>query len=382
MPRKSVGPRLERNGYGVWEIRWSESGRSHRVSTRCESLPEAQKVFAGWLNEYLEDRKAGDGDPRVQDVVGQYLSEHVRSGKVADPGRIEIALRNALRGLPLGSDTRVSDLGTDFGRVYAHKRQTGAILGREDRQSIKARSPATARRELAALWAALRWGAKHGLVSRVPPVDLPPSSPPRDVYLTRQEVDKLLSVASAESDAAGRMTRVHRFLLIALGTAARGRAIEGLLWGRVDFEQGLIRFDLSADGRDRTGRKTKKRRVPVPMANWLRPWLERAWREAEGLYVLDNDRNIRPALEALCRRVWKATGDERYLLVTRHVLRHTAATLMAQAGVSLFDLAGVLGDSVETVTRVYAHHSPHALRGAVEVLGPAGNCRPVSVGVG
>jgi integrase len=313
-------------------------------------------------------------------VVDQYLSEHVRSGKVADPGRIEIALRNVMRGLPLGPDTRVSELGTDFGRVYTHKRQSGVILGREDRQTVRAQSPATARRELAALWAGLRWGARHGLVDRVPPVDLPPSSPPRDFYLTREEVDHLLSVAAAESEVYGRMTRVHRFLLLALGTAARGRSIETLLWGRVDFENKIIRFDLSADGK-RTGRATKKRRVPVPIAGWLRPWLERAWREAESMYVLDNDRNIRPALSALCLRVAKGTGNERYLQVTRHVLRHTAATLMAQAGVSLFDLAGVLGDSVDTVTRVYAHHSPHALRGAVEVLGP-GDCRTVSSGVG
>ncbi len=44
--------------------------------------------------------------------------------------------------------------------------------------------------------------------------------------------------------------------------------------------------------------------------------------------------------------------------VTRHTLRHTRATWMAQKGVPLFEAAGFLGMSVKTLERVYAHHDP------------------------
>ena len=50
--------------------------------------------------------------------------------------------------------------------------------------------------------------------------------------------------------------------------------------------------------------------------------------------------------------------------VTPHVLRHTAATWLMQAGTDLWEAAGFLGMSVETLTRKYGHHHPDFLRGA------------------
>jgi hypothetical protein len=39
--------------------------------------------------------------------------------------------------------------------------------------------------------------------------------------------------------------------------------------------------------------------------------------------------------------------------------------LAARAGVDLFRVAGVLGDTIATVERAYAHHCPDHLRAAV-----------------
>ena len=44
--------------------------------------------------------------------------------------------------------------------------------------------------------------------------------------------------------------------------------------------------------------------------------------------------------------------------VTPHVLRHTAATWLMQAGVETWQAAGFLGMTVEMLERVYGHHSP------------------------
>ena len=51
--------------------------------------------------------------------------------------------------------------------------------------------------------------------------------------------------------------------------------------------------------------------------------------------------------------------------ITPHTLRHSWATQAARAGVSMWEIAGVLGDTIATVSRVYAHHSPDHLRSAV-----------------
>ncbi len=44
--------------------------------------------------------------------------------------------------------------------------------------------------------------------------------------------------------------------------------------------------------------------------------------------------------------------------VTPHTLRHTAATWLMRAGTDLWQAAGYLGMTVETLERVYGHHHP------------------------
>jgi integrase len=51
-----------------------------------------------------------------------------------------------------------------------------------------------------------------------------------------------------------------------------------------------------------------------------------------------------------------------------HMLRHTAATWMAQVGRPLEEVARFLGDTVHRVEKVYAHHSPEYLRAATGAL--------------
>jgi site-specific recombinase XerD len=137
----------------------------------------------------------------------------------------------------------------------------------------------------------------------------------------------------------------------------------------VDKAQGLIRFDLAPAVRNGssqvTGKRTKKRRVPVPIADWLRPVLEQAQRESVGPLVLDTDADVRRGLEWACIAAARQHGNARFKEVTPHVLRHTAATHMTRAGVPLWEVAGVLGDTMATVQRVYAHHCPEHLRAAV-----------------
>ena len=56
--------------------------------------------------------------------------------------------------------------------------------------------------------------------------------------------------------------------------------------------------------------------------------------------------------------------------VTPHVLRHTCATMLLQLGVSVYDVAGVLGASEQVVRRTYGHHAHDHLRFAVASVLP------------
>lgn len=53
--------------------------------------------------------------------------------------------------------------------------------------------------------------------------------------------------------------------------------------------------------------------------------------------------------------------------VTPHTLRHTRATWLLQNGIPIWEAAGHLGMSPETITRTYGHHHPDWQKAAAEV---------------
>lgn len=213
-------------------------------------------------------------------------------------------------------------------------------------------TPGTVRRELGALRAVLSWASRKALLPEgtvLPHIDLPPQSEAREVWLTEPQAEDLWRAVK------GCTTRAALFVAIAMETAARARAIETLTWDRVDFHQGFIDFRVPGQ------RKTKKKAGVVPMSARLQAALAIVnvhLANPKAGYVLGHSGSTRKGYETLMRGL--GLGH-----IKRHDLRRTWATLAVQRGVSLWDVAGVLGDSVETVTKHYAHHSPEHLRNAV-----------------
>lgn len=104
----------------------------------------------------------------------------------------------------------------------------------------------------------------------------------------------------------------------------------------------------------------------VPISDELLPYLEAAKAAAianDSTYLLGNDGAIRSSFDSAC----DAAGLDG---VSPHVLRHTWATWAARysrTGLweTMYGIAGVMGDTVQTVFRVYAKHHPEFLRDAV-----------------
>lgn len=213
----------------------------------------------------------------------------------------------------------------------------------------------TIRRELNALKAALNFCVKHRLLppGDMPHIMLPPASPPRDFFLSASEADTLIKFAQSDIEdvLTGRLTRQARFVLIALGTGSRRNAIEELTWDLVDFPNRVIRFDRLP------GKAiTKKRRVAVPICDWLLADMLVMFRSAKTKYVLDTDSEI--TLENFLRRASLGTGCDVLSYIYPHCLRHTVATLALKSGASIYEVARLLGDRVSTIETTYAHHIP------------------------
>lgn len=370
MSKPNRGPQLsdKPNSAGFYEIRWSENGRSRRRSTGCANATDAVGVYHAFLTGFKGATKPAMGEVNVAACIASYWEEHI-TPKANGKDTAFYNLRNAATFFAdfNGADFSVAQAPEYFEALALHpggykpSEITEDLVERFVRARRQGRVGRKAtnggiRRDLAVLSASLTRAARKG---RIPPFVFPtdaiPEEPePRDRWLTDAECKKLLAAAD---DGGERLSRAYRFVALALGTASRRAAIETLTREQVDLAAGVIR--LNPKGR----RQTNKRRPQVPIADWLRPILERTLKEIEGDYVLDHPGSIRTAFETVVAR----SGLED---VTPHALRHTWATRAAQAGVPLLDIAGVLGDSVKTVTNTYLHHCPEHLRGAVNHWNP------------
>jgi integrase len=114
-------------------------------------------------------------------------------------------------------------------------------------------------------------------------------------------------------------------------------------------------------------RETKKRQPPVRLPARLLAHLRR-WERlgiAQHAVVEWNGKAVRSVRKGFRGAVAAAGIGKR---ITPHILRHTAATWLMQAGVDLWQAAGFLGMTVEMVERVYSHHHPDFQVEAAEAL--------------
>lgn len=223
----------------------------------------------------------------------------------------------------------------------------------------------TVRRELGVLQAAanhaLRW--RRITAAEMPSIELPPSAEPKTLWLFDDELKRLRDAATG---------RAKLFIDLAYYTASRKGAIEFLTWDRVDLAK--RRIVLADPG----GRSNKKRKPVVPMADELVQRLEewafnirlgRTFSAELPDYVLNTNADIRPAFDAAAKRagleMLPARDGRPAGRLTPHVLRHTRATHLLQKGVAPYAVAALLGDTVQTVLRVYGHHCPNYLAEAI-----------------
>lgn len=214
--------------------------------------------------------------------------------------------------------------------------------------------PATVRRELTFLVSALNHAKREERTKREFNIWKPEPGPCRVRFLTVDESERLLALPKSR--------RCQLFLLLALETGARARAIEELTWDRCDLKRGVIDYRVP-------GVKYKnKRRSTPPISAFLLPKLEEAYETRTDDHVIGLGRNgicstTYHAIKACC----VAVGiDERG--VARHVARHTVATRLLAAGESLHFVAKLLGDTTAMVEAVYGHLRPEDLRNTVDAL--------------
>jgi len=339
MPRRNNGARLRfLEKRQCFYIVWTERGRSRERSTGTKDRQIAEAALSEFL--YLRTRDAGPRDPAeilVTDVLADYAEEH--APETAAPWRIAAAIKAMV---PFWQAKTVANITRETCRGYV---------------SARMRSAGTARRELGVLRAAINHAHRSGRLTRVVSVELPDGAEARDRFLTRKEVAALLRQTLREP-----RVRLHLplFILLGLYSGQRKEAILSLRWSQVDLDTERIDFNARGD------RRSNKRRARQPIPRKLLGHLRRARKRGTdlGFVIHENGKRLKDVKRGFASACRKAGLED----VTPHVLRHTCATWLMQLGVPLWEAAGYLKMTPETLQRVYGHHHPDFLKGAAEAF--------------
>jgi integrase len=133
-------------------------------------------------------------------------------------------------------------------------------------------------------------------------------------------------------------------------------------------DKGYVDLSNGPFYRQPSGSKATRKRAPtIPLPSRLIAHIKR-WEAKEISRNFVVEWNGKPV-----KRIKKSFNTARIIAglddnVTPHVLRHTAATWLMQNGVDLWEAAGYLGMSVETLERTYGHHHPHYLANARDAI--------------
>lgn len=316
--------------YVVWTERDAKSGtgmQTKRVSTGATDWERAEQYRAQFIAGL--NNAAPQEEPTIGYLLDRYRNEH--GPKTRSPETIDFHLK-VLK--PFFGGLLPSHVSNKLFEQFA-KQRAGYSNG-------------TTLRQLGTLKAALRYAAGNRWIAPLPPFRMPVrKSPPRDMWLTREQVAILLDKAKTQ--------HLHLFILLAVSTAARSGAILDLKWSQINFNERLIDFGAGWGN---------KRRAIVPMNADVYDAMLTARELAQTEHVIEfNGKPIKSVKGAF----WSLCNDCR-IKASPHVLRHTAATWLVMDGVPLREVARLLGNSEAIVEQVYGKHSPDYLRRAVGAL--------------
>jgi integrase len=277
--------------------------------------------------------------------ISELIDEYERGGRLRG---ITVSQSKALRPIRAAlGELEPPGLTTAVVEKYVEDRRAGLFTRAASHGAQTANG--TIRRELSALVSVLNWSERKQLIPPAPAIDLPPPSPPREVFLSQAEADRLFDYAARRAVLG---YKEGLYVCLALDTWARAEAIETLPGDRIDLARKQI------DYRDPERSETVKRRVPVPISPRLDMLLRRVQDHCGAFSATE------PVVGPITQYAWKqllaGALPERPEL-TRHDLRRTGISLALARGVEPLKVAQMAGDDLATILKHYARFMPDYL---------------------
>lgn len=209
-------------------------------------------------------------------------------------------------------------------------------------------APATVQRNIESLGRLLTRAVEDGVLPTNPvaKVRLPRSAKRIPRFLTSEQRRALLETAEAHGRDA------HLLIAMAVLLGLRKAELGALRWEHVDLHQKIVHI---VNDEHFTTKNAKNRAVPIceELLAILSPHAKASGFVLKPRLAFKPNRRYRWEFKNLFDVLVAEAGLPDW--VTPHVLRHTFASLAAQAGVSLFKIGAWMGHSMTEVTEIYAH---------------------------
>lgn len=229
----------------------------------------------------------------------------------------------------------------------------GAVGIPESRQYVRMRKAkaSTAGKELTVLRSAARHNFKWRRLQphEMPVIEIPTVATSKAVWFFQDELAAIRRCAPDQ--------RTLDYIDLSYYTAARRNAVETLRKVNIDWPRKNIIWNPEFE--------TNKRRPPIKIDPEIVPTIERLLR-GESEFLLGSDAEMIVPFQKTCSLAGLLNLKEREgrptAKATPHMLRHSRATHLLWAGTWPYEVAALLGDTVETVLRVYGHRSPEYMK--------------------
>ena len=226
-------------------------------------------------------------------------------------------------------------------RYYAGKDADGNAIHKAKRKPL---APATLNRYAASISAVFTWAIRR----RVAPkgwdhpgrrIERRPENNEKTRFLSDPERDRLLAACKAST-----WPRLYLLVLMALTTGARKGELQGLHWPDVDLVQRLAHVGRTKNGDPRS----------LPLVPAVVEELQRFKPDNNTGLVFLSARNPGQAyaFEPMFHEAMRAAKIKG---VTFHTMRHSCASMLAQSGATLLEIADVLGHRQLQMTKRYSH---------------------------
>lgn len=370
----------ERSPY-YWARWYGPDGQRMYRSTKCTNKDDALQVLAAWekvanraragvLTEDQVRKVAADmffratGDTVKRATVKEYLDGWIQ--------RKELELADS-------SLTEYRRIAKEFQESIGKRAEKDVSLVTPAqvsawRDGLAGRLAAhTVNKAIKALRGAWSQAAREGLTTSNPfkTVDLVKGRKTFETTrraFTLDEMRRILKVADGEW---------LGIILFGLYTGQRLSDITGLAWNQIDMEKGVVSYVTAKTGAV----------LDLPMAAPLLDWIGKArvpksphapvFPEADACAVSQNSKAFAKILVAAGLRKelpsHTGTGKGRNTRrepseVTFHCLRHTATSLLKNAGVSDVVARSIIGHQTEAISRAYTHIEQKTMKRAIDAL--------------